>query len=161
MDGLGFASELVCATAMVDTRRHDVSADLWWRGYQPVDEIHLIAKDHQSSTTTTRTICLRRVKENTHKMRAVVLLCLLSQVLAGPGKPDISIGYNSDSIDKGPIGVVEPHIKWETSGTFSGFDVDVRCSAQCCCCRRLDEQLCTRMFNSRDIPFFAHRAALT
>ena len=60
-------------------------------------------------------------------MRSAVLLCLLtSQVFAGPGKPDISIGINSDGFDKGAIGALEPHVKWETSGTFSGYDVSVR-----------------------------------
>ena len=60
-------------------------------------------------------------------MRAVVLFCLLSQVLAGPSKPDVTIGINSDSFGKGAaLGAVEPHIKWQTSGTFSGLDLDVR-----------------------------------
>jgi len=71
-------------------------------------------------------------------MRAIVLLCLLSQVLAGPGKPDITIGINSESFGKGAaLGAVEPQIKWQTSGTFSGLDVDVCVESRVHACRSL------------------------
>lgn len=59
-------------------------------------------------------------------MKVAVLLCVfLSQAIAGPSKPDVSIGISSDGFDKGALGVLEPHVAWETSGTFSGCDVSV------------------------------------
>ena len=60
-------------------------------------------------------------------MRAVVLWCLLlgQGILAGPSKPDITIGINSDALDKGAIAALEPHIKWDTSGELAGCDVEV------------------------------------
>lgn len=58
-------------------------------------------------------------------MRVILSLCLLGQVLAGPSKPEITIGLNSDAFDKGAIAALEPTIKWQTSGTINGCDVDV------------------------------------
>ena len=59
-------------------------------------------------------------------MKVAVLLCVfLSQAIAGPSKPDVSIGISSDGFDKGALGVLEPRVAWETSGTFSGCDVSV------------------------------------
>ena len=58
-------------------------------------------------------------------MRAVILLCLLSQVVAGPSKPDITIGINSDNLDKDVLAALEPNIKWQTSGELAGCDVEV------------------------------------
>ena len=60
-------------------------------------------------------------------MRVVVLLTVpfLNQVLAGPGKPIVSIGLNSDAMQKSPIGALEPQVQWQTSGTYAGYDVSV------------------------------------
>ena len=60
-------------------------------------------------------------------MRVFVLLTVpfLNQVLAGPGKPIVSIGLNSDAMQKSPIGALEPQVQWQTSGTYAGYDVSV------------------------------------
>ena len=65
-------------------------------------------------------------------MRFAVVLLSLSLSCgtshAGPSKPDVTIGINSEGFDKGAIGALEPHVNWETSGTFEGCDVSVRFS---------------------------------
>ena len=60
-------------------------------------------------------------------MRVAVLLCLVSQAIAGPSKPNVSVGLSSDAFDK-TVGfhTLEPYVDWETSGTLVGCDVSVR-----------------------------------
>lgn len=61
-------------------------------------------------------------------MRVSLLLSLLlaQEAIAGPGKPEVSIGFNSAAIhQQSPFAALEPHVEWQTSGSFSGCDVEV------------------------------------
>mmetsp|Transcript_9893 Transcript_9893/g.13053 ORF Transcript_9893/g.13053 Transcript_9893/m.13053 type:complete len:274 (+) Transcript_9893:75-896(+) len=62
-------------------------------------------------------------------MRILINICLvistLSVVAAGPSKPELYLNVNSDSLDKGfGIGVLEPTVKWQTSGSVAECDVE-------------------------------------
>ena len=60
---------------------------------------------------------------------SVLFFCLstLSVVAAGPSKPELFLNINSDSLDKGlGLGVLEPTVKWQTSGSVAKCDVEVR-----------------------------------
>jgi hypothetical protein len=57
----------------------------------------------------------------------VVSLLAVSAVNAGPGKPQISVGLNTDLLDKGLLNALEPTIQWETSEVFpNGAEIEVR-----------------------------------
>lgn len=57
----------------------------------------------------------------------VVSVLVISAVNAGPGRPQISVGLNSDLLDKGLLNALEPTIQWETSESFpNGAEIEVR-----------------------------------
>ncbi|KAL7564046.1 hypothetical protein ACA910_006952 [Epithemia clementina (nom. ined.)] len=55
-------------------------------------------------------------------------LCLLGlafdSVSAGVSKPEIFVGVNRDSLEKGIVGALEPTVKWQTSTTVADCDLE-------------------------------------
>lgn len=63
----------------------------------------------------------------TRLVAVVVSLLAISAVTAGPGKPQITVGLNTELLDKGLLNALEPTIQWETSGSLpNGAEIEVR-----------------------------------
>jgi hypothetical protein len=61
----------------------------------------------------------------------VTVLLAISTVTAGPGKPQVTVGLNTDLLDKGLLNALEPTLQWDTSTSLpDGAEIEVRTCLQ-------------------------------
>ena len=84
-------------------------------GFPPIFHIyrHII---EQQSTTTMRMMFLRST---------LSVLLLLGLAEAGNLTPQVTVGFNSEGVRSGPLGALEPNLKWTFSEAVGDMDVEV------------------------------------